>query len=44
MLDCEVRITTYINLVAGKDLLLNEGRCCPPFVDHFLHHLIEQIQ
>jgi hypothetical protein len=31
-----------INLIACEDRLLNEG-CCPPFVDHFLHCLVEWI-
>ena len=31
-----------INIIVGEDLLLNEG-VVPLFVDHFLHHLVQQI-
>ena len=31
-----------INLITGENPLLNE-KCCSPFVDHFLHRLIEWI-
>ena len=31
-----------VNLVAGEDLLLNEGDV-PLLLNHFLHHLIERI-
>jgi hypothetical protein len=31
-----------INFIACESLLLNEG-VVPPFVDHFLHQLIESI-
>jgi hypothetical protein len=29
-----------MNLIMGEGLLLNDG-VAPPFVDHFLHHLVE---
>jgi hypothetical protein len=31
-----------IGLIMGEGLLVNEG-VCPPFVDHFLHCLVEEM-